>query len=354
MPRFRLGRYWRGFTLVELLVVIAIIGILIGLLLPAVQKIRESAARIQSGNNLKQQVLAVMNCHDTYGHFPPCQGAFPNDTNGIDWGAPWLPSRFGTLQYFMMPFLEQDNIYNNTQINGGPGSSWAAAGHPPHQSNAWWFDRSVVKVLQAPGDPSLPGTGRGWATGDDGQPRSMTSYAANWHVFRGGWGEDWQQGGVNRIASITDGLSNTIFFAERYAICGDPQFAWIGPIRYAEHIWNEDGQNVGPVAEPWNTFSNETPAFWVHVALWSGIGGSDSINWKSLPNYPWAFAVLFQQKPTIKACDPLRLQSFASGGIMVGMGDGSVRGVSQAISAPTWGKAIDPSDGLPMGADWSQ
>jgi prepilin-type N-terminal cleavage/methylation domain-containing protein len=362
MPRFRLGRYWRGFTLVELLVVIAIIGILIGLLLPAVQKIRESAARIQSGNNLKQQVLAVMNCHDTYGHFPPSQGAFPSDTNGLNWGAPWLPSRFGTLQYFMMPFLEQDNIYNSTQINGGVGSSFYASGnHNGHQSNSWWFDRSVVKVLQAPGDPSLPGTGRGWATGDDGQPRSLTSYAANWHVFRGGWGEDWQQGGVNRIASVTDGLSNTIFFAERYAICGDPAFAWQNPCTYAEHIWNEDGQNVGPRAEPWNTFSNLTPSFWVHLPLSpcngqgpSGCDQSLSYRWQTVPNYPWSYAVLFQQKPTVRACDPLRLQALSSGGLMVGMGDGSVRGVSQAVSQASWGKAIDPSDGLPMGADWSQ
>jgi prepilin-type N-terminal cleavage/methylation domain-containing protein len=357
MPRFRLGRYWRGFTLVELLVVIAIIGILIGLLLPAVQKIRESAARMQSANNLKQQVLAVMNCHDTYGKFPPSQGAYPNDTNGINWGAPWLPSRFGTLQYFMMPFIEQDNIYNNPQINGSPGSTWALKHKTGHQANSWWFDRSVVKTLQAPADPSLPGSGRGWATGDDGQPRSLTSYGGNWHVFRGGWGEDWQVGGINRISSITDGLSNTIFFAERYAICGDPAHAWEHPVRYAEHIWNEDGQNVGPVAEPWG--ENKAgispvlaPSFWVHVALWSGIGGSDSIHWKQLPNYPWAYAVVFQQKPIVKQCVPQLLQALSSGGIMVGMGDGSVRGVSQAVSAATWGRAIDPADGLPLGTDW--
>jgi type II secretory pathway pseudopilin PulG len=360
---------------VELLVVIAIIGILIGLLLPAVQKIREAAARIQSSNNLKQQVLAVMNCHDTYGKFPPSQGAFPNDTNSIDWGAPWNPSRFGTIYYFMLPFLEQDNLYIDPQVNGAPGSTFATWGTPAvnngntppnpnrtgHQANSWWIDRTTLKVLQAPGDPSLPGSGRGWATGDDGQPRSLTSYAGNWHVFRGGWGEDWQVGGINRIASVTDGLSNTIFFAERYAICGDSATAWQttnGFATYAEHIWGEDGQNVGPVAEPWNGFSILTPAFWVHFdppygnGLWSGIGGSSSINWKQVPNYPWAYAKVFQQKPLIKKCDPLLLQSFSAGGIMVGLGDGSVRGINPAVDRLTWGKAIDPQDGQPMGNDW--
>jgi len=269
----------------------------------------------------------------------------------------------------MMPFLEQDGIYNSTQINGGPGSSYYAcvkygtwAINPSctklgHTSNSWWFDRSVVKVLQAPGDPSLPGTGRGWATGDDNNPRSLVSYAANWHVFRGGWGEDWQTGGVNRIGSVTDGGSNTIFFAERYAICGDPNGGWNDGgqlLTYAEHIWNEDGQNVGPVAEPWNNRSNLTPAFWVHMfPTWSGVGGSSMINWKNVPNYPWAYARIFQEKPRVRDCDVYRLQSFSSGGIMVGLGDGSVRNVYLAIDRLTWGKAIDPADGLPLGSDWA-
>jgi prepilin-type N-terminal cleavage/methylation domain-containing protein len=366
MPRFRLARFWRGFTLIELLVVIAIIAILIGLLLPAVQKVREAAARAQSQNNLKQMVLALHNCHDTHGKLPPAgTGVFPNTAppspgDSSQWGAPYLPSKYGTLQYFLLPFIEQDNVYKSTQVNGGPGSTFAAQnpGSPGHQANSWWIDRGGrIKTYQAPGDPSMPADGTGWATGDDGAARGLTSYAANWHVFRGGWGEDWQVGGVTRFASISDGLSNTIFFAERYAICGpDPNFGWTDtqPLRYAEHIWNEDGQNGGPVAEPWNPKSNTTPTFWVHLptACPGDCSHSISAQWQTVPNYPWAYAVLFQDNPPKKFCDPQRLQSLSGAGIMVGMGDGSVRLVASGVSAPTWGRAIDPQDGLPLGSDW--
>jgi prepilin-type N-terminal cleavage/methylation domain-containing protein len=201
-----------AFTLIELLVVIAVIAILIGLLLPAVQKVREAAARAQSQNNLKQMGIGIHNCHDTHGKLPPCQGAFPGDTNSVNWNANFNPSKFGTLQYFLLPFIEQENVYKSPQVNGAPGST----ANSLHTANSWWIDRGgKIKTYQAPGDPSMPASGTGWATGDDNAPRGLTSYAANWHVFRGGWDEDWQTGGVSSIPrSLPDGTSNTILIVE--------------------------------------------------------------------------------------------------------------------------------------------
>src|SRR5438105_4227789 len=109
-----------GFTLVELLVVIAIIGVLIGLLLPAVQKVREAAQRTQCANNLKQLVLACHNYHDANNVLPPgflgvkydtdssaaALSQPPGENNGNTYPAQW----FGCLVY-LLPFIEQDNIY---------------------------------------------------------------------------------------------------------------------------------------------------------------------------------------------------------------------------------------------------
>jgi len=113
--------YWRrlriGFTLVELLVVIAIIGVLIALLLPAVQKVREAANRTQCANNLKQIGLAVHNFHDTNGAFPNTGAWWVTGTGYSQSGDP-LPLKYQTAgwMYQIMPFMEQDNLYKSPDL----------------------------------------------------------------------------------------------------------------------------------------------------------------------------------------------------------------------------------------------
>jgi prepilin-type N-terminal cleavage/methylation domain-containing protein len=343
MPLSRVFRRWRGFTLIELLVVIAIIAILIGLLLPAVQKVREAASRSQSANNLKQMSLAAQNCADQNGgKLPPSHGCFPASGEGTDWAAAVIPSKFGTAQYFLLPYLEQDAVFKEPRIaradpnnpNSGPG-----------QSNSWKSDK-IIKTYQAPGDPSLPASGRTWGN------RGATSYAANWHVFRGGWDEDWQVGGVTRFPSgVPDGSTNTVFFAERYSICGAEGQPG------AEHIWGEDGQNAGPIAQFHRGQSSQpelwtVPCFWSHIPTRGFQNRAEVAQAATTIGYPYLTMPLFQVAPPQAQCDFRRVQSFTAAGIQVGLGDGSVRTLNPGMSQQTWGRLIDPKDGLTLGNDF--
>jgi prepilin-type N-terminal cleavage/methylation domain-containing protein len=354
-PHVRPWTSRRGFTLIELLVVIAIIAILIGLLLPAVQKVREAAARAQSQNNLKQIGIALHACHDANGKLPTTTGCFPATGNGTVWELDSIPSRFGTQQYFLLPFLEQDNLYRAAWIspndgNGGSGSqSWRTKSQEAGRR---------LKIFLSPTDPSVGGEGLAWDNG------GAASYASNWHAFGGGWDEDWQVGGKARIpSSFSDGTSNTIGYIERYAVCG-PRAGneWDRSWVYAERSWQEDGSLPGPVTQYHNPRSAWTsPAYWVPANLTGGGGGHGGYqNFNSFEaDYPinrttgvTRFFQVPQTKPSPQNCDPTRLQSLTAGAIQVLLMDGSVRSVNASMTPDTWVRALVPNDGFVQGSDW--
>jgi len=297
-----------AFTLVELLVVIAIIAILIALLVPAVQKAREAAARTETQNNLKQLTLGLHSCQDTFQKLPPASGPF----NMIAQNFP--------IHCHLLPFIEQANFYNQLALTM----------NPKNTSGQYM----VIPTLLSPQDKTQTMSGAG-----------MTNFAANLRAFTDAGhrcaGMDialmaskppFPFGAASLAKSFPDGTSNTLAFATMFSYCGpyDPTYATNAPTFYFT--------SAGP---PGGVFTN-TPFFGLFWPL-------------NPPSLVGDNTVAYQLNPTQNQCNRNYIpQSLGSGGISVSLCDGSVRQVSPSITALTWGLAMQPNDGQTLGADWQQ
>jgi len=281
-----------------------------------VQKVREAAARTQCSNNLKQMGLAVHNFHDTYKRYPPLLG-YKGLQGCSESTPPW-----GNVHFYILPFIEQNNFYNNTYTG--------ADGNTPCSGYRPWINRwQPIKTYICPSDPTIPSDGIGsnvYVVWSDNP--SLTSYAANAQVF-GTVNFNGQlittEGSAKMPANFQDGTSNTIMFAERYGVCGYYQNSTSYPPGSGGSVWNWWGY--------YGSGDSAQPAF----ALFSIGPGS-------------LFQV--QPKPYQTNCDVFRASTGHTGGMQVALCDASVRTLAQGLSPTTWWAACTPNNGDLLGPDW--
>jgi len=315
-------------TLIELLVVLAIIAVLIGLLLPAVQKVREAAARATCTNNLKQIGVALHNYHDTYLCFPvgtyePVGVDVGHEPAYSNWRACWF--------HVLLPFVEQGNLYN--QI-------WPYISIPGNYAFNAPNASTKIKIFVCPSDPN----GGKSATTNNSMYGNYILCAGSNQYFgndEAGWtvptGDGTTLNGMfyamskTRIADVTDGLSGTVMGSELLVV----------PDTATNVDWRGDYYDAYILNVLFTTYQvPNTPV------------GDTMYNCNSAPLAPCTATGNSSTNTWIITNLVLSARSAHPGGVNVVMGDGSVRIASNTVSQITWHALGTRANGEPVGSDW--